>query len=127
MEDGYVAFASALWFFMTPESPVKPSIHEVVTGFWTPNDVDKKVEHFGPDKRDVDDLNCFGITNLLSLSAFSNFIEEYEGSECGWGERGYWSDDSAKINEYYLKWLRFFGLDDEAGRSDWACNSCTDM
>lgn len=38
--DGYVAFSSALWFYMTPQSP-KPSMHDVVSGFFEPNDKDK--------------------------------------------------------------------------------------
>ena len=33
---GYVAFTAGLWFWMTPQSP-KPSMHDVVTGFWEPN------------------------------------------------------------------------------------------
>lgn len=35
-EDGWLAFASAFWFYMTPQSP-KPSMHDVVTGIWTPS------------------------------------------------------------------------------------------
>jgi len=30
---GYVAFQAGLWFWMTPQSP-KPSMHDVITGFW---------------------------------------------------------------------------------------------
>ena len=39
-QNGYLAFASAIYFFMTPRSP-KPSIHQTITGLWqpTPNDV----------------------------------------------------------------------------------------
>jgi chitinase len=33
--DGAVAFKTALWFWMTPQSP-KPSAHAVMTGGWTP-------------------------------------------------------------------------------------------
>lgn len=32
-EDGYLAFASALWVYMTPEDP-RPSMHDVMTGFF---------------------------------------------------------------------------------------------
>jgi len=35
-KDGAFAFASALWLYMTPDSP-KPSMHEIITGFWVPN------------------------------------------------------------------------------------------
>lgn len=38
-EDGDIAILSALWFYMTPSNP-KPSMHDVVTGFWEPNSVD---------------------------------------------------------------------------------------
>jgi hypothetical protein len=47
--DGWLALASALWFYMTPQSP-KPSMHDVVTGFWTPSSGDisgKRVPGFG--------------------------------------------------------------------------------
>lgn len=37
--EGWLAVASGFWFYMTPQSP-KPSIHEVVTGFWVPNSKD---------------------------------------------------------------------------------------
>jgi len=35
-ENGYISFLSALWFYMTPQSP-KPSMHEVVTGLYVPS------------------------------------------------------------------------------------------
>ena len=34
--NGYTAFASALWFYMTPTDP-KPSMHEVATKLFVPN------------------------------------------------------------------------------------------
>ncbi|EER14362.1 Basic endochitinase 1 precursor, putative, partial [Perkinsus marinus ATCC 50983] len=39
-EDGWLSFASAIWFDMTPQTP-KPSIHDVVTDWWKPNNDDK--------------------------------------------------------------------------------------
>ena len=36
---GFLAFASAMWAYMTPVSP-KPSMHEITTGFFKPNDYD---------------------------------------------------------------------------------------
>lgn len=39
LKNSYMAFFSALWFHMTPQNP-KPSIHEVATGFYTPNAAD---------------------------------------------------------------------------------------
>ena len=38
-DDGYYAFASALWFWMTPQSP-KPSCHDIITGYFEPNTYD---------------------------------------------------------------------------------------
>ena len=38
-KDGFFAFASALWNYMTPVSP-QPSMHEVMTGFYVPNTFD---------------------------------------------------------------------------------------
>ncbi|KAJ6794143.1 putative chitinase 2 [Iris pallida] len=37
--DPTVSFKTALWFWMTPQSP-KPSCHDVVTGAWTPSSAD---------------------------------------------------------------------------------------
>ena len=37
--EGWLAMSSAIWFAMTPQAP-KPSIHEVVAGFWQPNERD---------------------------------------------------------------------------------------
>ncbi|GFY87816.1 basic chitinase [Actinidia rufa] len=38
--DPIISFKTALWFWMTPQSP-KPSCHDVITGSWTPSDADK--------------------------------------------------------------------------------------
>ena len=35
-DEGWLAIASAFWFYVTPQSP-KPSMHDVVAGFWEPN------------------------------------------------------------------------------------------
>ena len=37
--DSFTVFTSALWFYMTPQSP-KPSIHDVATGFMVPTSAD---------------------------------------------------------------------------------------
>jgi hypothetical protein len=37
--EGWLAIASALWFYQTPQTP-KPSMHDIVTGFWEPNSND---------------------------------------------------------------------------------------
>lgn len=40
-EDGSLAMSAGIWFYMTPQDP-KPSMHDVMTGFFVPNDVDKQ-------------------------------------------------------------------------------------
>ncbi|KAI8536881.1 hypothetical protein RHMOL_Rhmol10G0290900 [Rhododendron molle] len=37
--DATISFKTALWFWMTPQSP-KPSSHDVITGQWTPSEAD---------------------------------------------------------------------------------------
>lgn len=37
--DGRLSMMSAFWFYMTPQSP-KPSMHDIVTGYWVPNSSD---------------------------------------------------------------------------------------
>ncbi|KAI8536875.1 hypothetical protein RHMOL_Rhmol10G0290300 [Rhododendron molle] len=37
--DATISFKTALWFWMTPQSP-KPSSHDVITGRWTPSAAD---------------------------------------------------------------------------------------
>ncbi|KAJ4973275.1 hypothetical protein NE237_006449 [Protea cynaroides] len=37
--DPTISFKTALWFWMTPQSP-KPSCHDVITGRWTPSNTD---------------------------------------------------------------------------------------
>lgn len=47
--DGAIAFQTALWFWMTPQSP-KPSCHAVMTGGWVPSAEDanmRRVPGFG--------------------------------------------------------------------------------
>lgn len=41
--DGILAFESALWFYMTPQSP-KPSMHDVTTGYYNPSAYDVTTE-----------------------------------------------------------------------------------
>ncbi|PQP92101.1 endochitinase 2 [Prunus yedoensis var. nudiflora] len=38
--DPVISFKTALWFWMTPQSP-KPSCHDVITGRWNPSGADK--------------------------------------------------------------------------------------
>nr|AAT40738.1 basic chitinase 2-2 [Nepenthes khasiana]AAT40739.1 basic chitinase 2-2 [Nepenthes khasiana] len=64
-KDPVVSFKTAIWFWMTPQSP-KPSCHEVITGRWTPSAADKsagRVPGFGV------------VTNIIN-----------GGVECGHGQ-----------------------------------------
>ncbi len=57
-----ISFKTALWFWMTPQSP-KPSAHDVMIGHWTPNS----------DDLDKNRLSGFGMTvNIIN-----------GGAECG--------------------------------------------
>jgi len=40
LESGILGFLSALWIYMTPRSPM-PSMHEVATRFFKPNQHDE--------------------------------------------------------------------------------------
>jgi hypothetical protein len=37
--DAVISFKTAIWFWMTPQSP-KPSCHDVITGRWNPSGAD---------------------------------------------------------------------------------------
>ena len=74
---------------MTPQDP-KPSMHEVMTGYFTPNSIDL----------------ANGITT--SFATTINIING--GLECG---RGLGYDKVVKRGEYFLEWLNFFGQDPE--------------
>ena len=76
-----LAFASALWVYMTPISP-KPSIHDVVAGFWEPN--------------------SFDLANGLTIG-FGATINILDGSKCG-----VVTADAQKRIEYYNGFLGFF-------------------
>ena len=83
-QDGSLAMSSGIWFYMTPQDP-KPSMHDVMTGFFVPNDVDIQ-KNIGAD---------FGTT--------TNIING--GLECG-----FHSEKANSRATYYLEWLNFFGL-----------------
>ena len=91
--NGSLSMMGGIWFYMTPQSP-KPSMHDVITGFFEPNDVDEKANIRAD----------FGTTiNIIN-----------GGQECG-------SDGSEKKaksrGDFYNKWLAHFKLDTESGLS----------
>jgi len=96
-QDGYTAFASGLWFYMTPQSP-KPSMHDVVSGFFEPNAADAAAGIRGG----------FGSTiNIIN-----------GGIECGGGT----NSKAESRGEYYLEFLSEFGID-TADEEDLSCAS----
>ena len=80
---------AGIWFYMTPQDP-KPSMHDVMTGFFEPTTADNGAN--------ID--ATFGTT--------TNIING--GQECGFA-----SSKAESRGEYYLKWLEFFGLEPETG------------
>ena len=90
-EDGYLAMAAGIWFYMTPQDP-KPSMHDVMTGFFEPNEVDL----------------AHNITATFGLT--TNIING--GFECGQSPE---NSKSVSRGTYYLEWLNFFGMPAEDG------------
>ena len=99
VEDGYLALASALWFYMSPASP-KPSMHEISTKLYVPNYYDESLGI----------TNDFGATTMVING----------GLECGKGG-GKESDGAKDRAEFYNAFLTYFGLPTETG------TGCADM
>lgn len=85
-EDGFLAMAAGIWFYMTPQDP-KPSMHDVMTGFFEPNATD------------------LGLNITASFGTTINIING--GIECGQLPE---NSKAASRGEYYLEWLNFFGM-----------------
>lgn len=93
-ENSYTAFASAMWFYMTPQSP-KPSMHDVITGLFAPNEKDKAA----------------GITG-----GFGSTINVINGGvECGGP-----NIKAEKRGKSFKKFLKAFGID-PSNESDLGC------
>ncbi|XP_073012219.1 endochitinase-like [Typha latifolia] len=83
--DPIISFKTALWFWMTPQSP-KPSSHAVITGQWTPSATDRLAGR----------LQGYGvITNIIN-----------GGVECGHGQ-----DDRVKDRiGFYKRYCDILGV-----------------
>jgi hypothetical protein len=92
--DSETMFFSALWFYMTPQSP-KPSMHDVTTGRMEPTWEDKR----------------------FSLGAnFGTTIAIINGAkECG--KKAEHPKKAEKRGEYYKAFLKYFKLDAETDDS----------
>jgi len=90
--DSFTVFSSALWFYMTPQTP-KPSIHDVASGYFIPTNADAGA----------------GITDGFGVT--TNIING--GLECG---KGYEDTKSQYRIDTYKSFLIHFGLpaEDEA-------------
>jgi hypothetical protein len=83
-QDGYTAFAAGIWFYMTPQSP-KPSMHDVVSGFFLPNAVDEAAGIKGGFGSTINIINggieCGGGTNSKAekrSTSYLHFLEEFD-------------------------------------------------
>jgi hypothetical protein len=83
-EDGFLAMAAGIWFYVTPQDP-KPSMHDVMTGFFIPNSADVAAN--------------IGATFGTTINIING------GFECGNG-----SSKSVSRGEYYTKWLEFLNM-----------------
>ena len=84
--DPVLAFASAIWFWMTPQYP-KPSCHEIMTGQWQPND------------------NDIANGRLQGFGATVNIING--GIECGLGND---LDKTTHRYKYYEYFCHYFNV-----------------
>lgn len=86
-ENNVLSFASAIWFWMTPQFP-KPSCHEVMTGKWLPTEKDKESGR----------IPGFGTTvNIIN-----------GGIECGQSTT---PPQTQYRYEYYRYFCQYFGVD----------------
>lgn len=80
VQDAELSFASAIWFWITPQNP-KPSCHEVMSGKWIPNQQDSLMGRkpgFGAVMNIVNGgLECGGI-----VSGKNNFRLQYYLAFC---------------------------------------------
>lgn len=80
-----VSFKTAVWFWMTPQSP-KPSSHDVITGRWSPSAAD------------------IGANRLPGYGTITNIING--GLECGHG-------DDPRVNDrigFYRRYCQILGV-----------------
>jgi chitodextrinase len=98
--DGYTAFAAGLWYYMTPQSP-KPSMHDVMTGYFIPTAVDEGEGIKGGFGTAINVLNG--------------------GVECGPGTGAWAAGNAVKRADYFKKFLEEFGVDYTDMVDDMSC------
>jgi basic endochitinase B len=77
--DTLISFETAIWFWMTPQSP-KPSCHDVMTGHWRPSAADVAAGR----------LPGYGVT--------TNIIN---GNQCGPGSSHYLDDNAVGFYKHF--------------------------
>jgi basic endochitinase B len=85
-QDAVLSFASAIWFWMTPQFP-KPACHDIMTGSWKPN------------------TNDLQKGRLPGFGATVNVING--GIECGTGKD---MEKTAYRYKYYLYFCKYFNV-----------------
>ena len=102
--EGWLAFASAVYFFMQPRPP-KPSMFELIYGYWTP-----------PDGSSSEDPGSDFGTSIMIING---------GIECG-GSKA--TAQAANRVKYYAGFMDYFGLQDKivASHKDTSM-SCANM
>ena len=95
------SFMSAFWFYMTPMSQ-KPSMHEMVTGLWKPNDKDKAA-NITPG---------FGATIMMINGAIECQLDEKGNQKAGVQNRvNYYRGGQGQAGDDFTKGtLALFGL-----------------
>jgi hypothetical protein len=108
----WLAMSSAIWFYMTPQSP-KPSMHDVMVGFWKPNASDLASGNrrgFGATTNIINGgIECGKWTetagSLNRIKYFKAMIGAVGGSlwsnlDCG-GSQSFSSNGSAMVLSYF--------------------------
>ena len=91
--EGWLAFASAVYFFMQPRPP-KPSMFELIYGYWSP-----------PDGSSSEDPGSDFGTSIMIING---------GIECGGSEA---TAQAANRVKYYAGFMDYFGLQDKIANS----------
>lgn len=109
-EHGWLAFSSAVWYHMTPQSP-KPSGHDVVTGWWTPNQADTqagRLPGFGAQIMIINGaIECgslFGtsaLNRIESYKALTNYLGVSAGSNLECGNMSPFDSSSNGVHDQY--------------------------
>lgn len=98
--DGYISWASAIWFFMKPLDR-SPSMHDVMTNHWVPNSSDTSsglLPGFGATIEIINgDIECGTAESEITVNRWNNFSQLllmfnlHGGDVAGFNCATYWS------------------------------------